>query len=134
MDIETKLKYLQWQDDYTHTRPYRVAQFGSNKKSSESPKKHNLVFKDGDCAEIIRDIRAREKSMFTLETTGFVYSRCPPPLFTSAKDFCHPDHIKDLFLPQCEEILRKEIEEVEQVFVFDWKVSFPITMFEQNRD
>jgi hypothetical protein len=30
---------------------------------------------------------------------------------------------KKIFLPECEAILRNEIEGVDRVFIFDWKVS-----------
>ncbi|CAG8081407.1 unnamed protein product [Penicillium nalgiovense] len=127
MDIETKLKYLQWQSSYSHTRPYRVAQFGRKRKNNEQEKPHNLVFQDGDVAETIRDIRgstaAGDNQSFTLETNGFVYGRYPSLLFTNPKDFGEPDHIQNVFLPECEAILRNEIEGVERVFIFDWKVS-----------
>ncbi|CAG8316607.1 unnamed protein product [Penicillium nalgiovense] len=127
MDIKTKLKYLQWQSSYSHTRPYRVAQFGRKRKNNEQKKPHNLVFQDGDVAETIRDIRestaAEDNQRFTLETNGFVYGRYPAPLFTNPKDFGEPDHIQNVFLPECEAILRNEIEGVERVFIFDWKVS-----------
>ncbi|CAI7565185.1 unnamed protein product [Penicillium glandicola] len=126
MDVETKLKYLQWQTSYTHMRPYRIAQFGRKRKNNEQ-KLHNLVFQEGDAAETIRDIRgiieAEENQSFSLETNGFVYRGYPPPLFKNPKDFSDPDHIQKVFLPECEAILRNEIEGVDQVFIFDWKVS-----------
>lgn len=127
MDIETKLKYLQWQTNYTHTKPYRVAQFGRKRKNNGQKKPHNLVFREGDAVETIRDIRGTTETKgnqrFTLDINGFVYSRYPPPLFTNPKDFGAPDHIQNIFLPECEAILRNEIEGVDQVFIFDWKVS-----------
>lgn len=127
MDIETKLKYLQWQTSYTHTRPYRIAQFGRKRKNNGQKKPHNLVFQEGDAVETIRDIRgiteAEGNQSFTLEINGFVYSRYPPPLFTNPKDFGDPDHIQNIFLPECEAILRNEIDGVDRVFIFDWKVS-----------
>ncbi|CAG8899823.1 unnamed protein product [Penicillium egyptiacum] len=125
MDIETKLKYLQWQTNYTHIRPYRIAQFGRKRKNNEQKTPHNLVFQEGAVAETIRDIRGIEAEgtwSFTLETNGFVYRRYPSPLFTNPKDFGDPYHIQNIFLPECEAILRNEIEGVERVFIFDWKI------------
>ncbi|KAJ5565073.1 hypothetical protein N7513_001315 [Penicillium frequentans] len=120
-DIQTKLTYLHWQNSYTHTRPYRIAQFGRNKKNDE--RTHNLVFHKGDAAETIRDIRGvNDFTKFTLETNGFVYAKHPPPLFTQPKDFLDPEQVRNLFLPECEAILRKEIEGVDRIFIFDWKI------------
>jgi hypothetical protein len=127
MDIETKLKYLEWQPSYTHTRPYRIAKFGRKRKNDDQNKPYNLVFREGHNTEIIKDIRGMKEdernSGFTLDANGFVYRRYPAPLFTNPKDFEAPDHIKNIFLPECEAILRNEIEGVDQVFIFDWKVS-----------
>lgn len=125
-DIQTKLKYLQWQASYTHTRPYRIAQFGRKRKNDQKQKSHNLVFAEGDDMEIIRDIRGAEGKgdpTFTLDGNGFVYRKYPPPLFTDPKEFAAPDHIQKVFLPQCEAMLKNEIEGVERVLIFDWKVS-----------
>ncbi|CAI7587580.1 unnamed protein product [Penicillium discolor] len=137
MDIETKLKYLQWQTNYTHTKPYRVAQFGRKRKNNGQKKPHNLVFREGDAVETIRDIRgtteAEGNQRFTLEINGFVYSRYPPPLFTNPKDFGAPDHIQNIFLPECEAILRNEIEGVDQVFIFDWKIRKKKSAKEQRK-
>jgi hypothetical protein len=125
-DIKTKLTYLHWQPTYTQTRPYRIAQFGRKKKNDEQA--HNLVFRKGDFAETIHDIRGvNEDTKYTLETNGFVYARHPPPIFTQPKDFLDPDQVRNVFLPECEAILRKEIEGVERIFIFDWKVGNVIT-------
>lgn len=125
-DIQTKLKYLQWQASYTHTRPCRIAQFGRKRKNDQKQKTHNLVFAEGDDIEIIRDIRGAEGKgdpIFTLDANGFVYRKYPPPLFTDPKEFAAPDHIQNIFLPQCEAMLKNEIEGVDRVLIFDWKVS-----------
>ncbi|KAJ5406329.1 hypothetical protein N7465_007613 [Penicillium sp. CMV-2018d] len=137
MHIETKLKYLQWQTSYTHTRPYRIAQFGRKRKNNDQKKPHNLVFQEGDAAETIRDIRgtteAEGNQSFTLEINGFVYSRYPPPLFTNPKDFGDPAHIQNILLPECEAILRNEIEGVDRVFIFDWKIRKKKSAKEQRK-
>lgn len=122
-DIQTKLTYLHWQNSYTETRPYRIAQFGRKKKNDEQT--HNLVFHKGDSAEIIKDIRGvSDITKFTLETNGFVYAKHPPPIFTQPKDFLDPEQVRNVFLPECEEILRQEIEGVDRIFIFDWKVRY----------
>jgi hypothetical protein len=127
IDIQTKLKYLQWQSSYTGTRPYRIAQFGRKRKHDDENKPHNLIFQEGDVAETIRDIRGTTHGEgnheFSLETNGFVYREYPAPLFTNAKDFGDPDHIQKVFLPDCERILKTEIEGVDRIIIFDWKVS-----------
>lgn len=120
-DIQTKLTYLHWQTSYTQTRPYRIAQFGRKKKNDEQT--HNLVFHKGNSAETIKDIRGlADITKFTLETNGFVYATHPPPSLTQPKDFLDPEQVRNVFLPECEAILRKEIEGIDRIFIFDWKV------------
>ncbi|KAJ5771986.1 hypothetical protein N7520_002515 [Penicillium odoratum] len=118
-DIETKLTYLEWQTSYTQTRPYRIAKFG---RRNNGLKPHNLVFRKGDSPELIKDIRDIKDKSFALDTNGFVYARHPPPKFTQPSDFLDPEQVRNIFLPECEAILRKEIEGVDRVFIFDWKI------------
>jgi hypothetical protein len=123
-DIETKLTYLQWQNSYTKVRPYRIAQFGRKKSKNEQPKPHNLVFHKGEDIETIRDVRGIDDDQkFSLEANGFVYRRYPPPWSITPKDYYDPEQIRNVFLPECEAILRNEIEGVDRVFIFDWKVN-----------
>ncbi|KAJ5934803.1 hypothetical protein N7466_004350 [Penicillium verhagenii] len=120
MDIQTNLTYLQWQTSYTQNRPYRIAQFGRRKKDDKT---HNLVFCKADSPELIRDIRGVEADeTFTLEKNGLVYARHPPPRFTQPRDFLDPDQVRNIFFPECEAILRNEIEGVGRIFIFDWKI------------
>ncbi|KAJ5633082.1 hypothetical protein N7490_009421 [Penicillium lividum] len=119
-DIETKLTYLEWQTSYTQTRPYRIAKFGRRRND---PKLHNLVFRKGDSAELIKDVRdIKNDQPFALDTNGFVYARHQPPIFTQPSDFLDPEQVRNIFLPECEAILRKEIEGVDRIFIFDWKI------------
>lgn len=122
MDVETKLTYLQWQPEYSSSRPYRIAQFGRKRTNNQQPKPHNLVFHKPDRTETIKDIRGCTGKEFTLETNGFVYARYPPPVFTEPKEFASTEQVQSVFLPECEEILRKEIPNIDQVFIFDCKV------------
>jgi hypothetical protein len=139
-DAQTQLTYLEWQPSYTHTRPYRISTYvgrqrkGKNKANhqpgegegngdNEKPPNTNLVFRKSEHAETIRDIRGCSAEQFTLDTNGFAYIRCPPPALTRAWEYSDPKKIEDVFLPECEAILRREVEGVDEVVVFDWKVS-----------
>ncbi|KAJ5714478.1 uncharacterized protein N7483_011659 [Penicillium malachiteum] len=126
MDIQTKLTYLQWQQEYSQTRPYRISQFGRKRAASQQSKPHNLVFHKPETTEIIHDIRGYKegRNEFTLEANGFTYCKHPPPVFTEPKDFSVPKQVQAVFLPECEAILRNEIENVEKVLIFDCKTPF----------
>jgi hypothetical protein len=83
----------------------------------------NLVFRKTEHTETIHDIRGRSAEQFTLDTNGFTYVRCPPPALTRAWEYSDPKKIEDVFLPECEAILRREVEGADEVMIFDWKVS-----------
>ncbi|KAL3490231.1 hypothetical protein BJX62DRAFT_252143, partial [Aspergillus germanicus] len=138
-DAQTQLTYLEYQPSYTHTRPYRISTYvgrrrkGKNKANhqpgegegngdNEKPPNTNLVFRKSEHAETIRDIRGCSAEQFTLDTNGFAYIRCPPPALTRAWEYSDPKKIEDVFLPECEAILRREVEGVDEVVVFDWKI------------
>ncbi|KAL2861947.1 hypothetical protein BJX68DRAFT_13871 [Aspergillus pseudodeflectus] len=136
-DALTELTYLEWQPSYTHTRPYRISEYvGRRRKGKNKAKQQqgdegegkndklpntNLVFRTSEHAETIRDIRGSAEQ-FTLDTNGFAYIRCPPPALTRAWEYADPRKIESVFLPECEAILRREVEGADEVVVFDWKI------------
>lgn len=123
-DVETRLTYLHWQPSYNQTRPYRIGQFaGRRRLNKQREKKTNLAFCVADHAETIRDVRGLiEDTPFNLDTNGFSYRRCPRPALTMAYDYSDPEKIKNIFLPECETILKREVEGADEVMIFDWKV------------
>ncbi|KAJ0421292.1 hypothetical protein BJY00DRAFT_300947 [Aspergillus carlsbadensis] len=142
-DAHTKLTYLEWQPSYTHTRPYRISEYvgrrrkGKNKpkepsgegegddegkSNNDKPPNTNLVFRKSEHAETIHDIRGCSLDQFTHDTNGFAYIRCPPPALTRAWEYADPRKIEDVFLPECEAILRREVEGADEVVIFDWKI------------
>jgi hypothetical protein len=129
-DVNVKLTYLQWQDIYNDTRPYRIAQFGRKRRKNAQPA-HNLVFHKGKAEELIRDIRETKEqgAEFSLETNGFVYRKYPSSAM-GPRDFWSAELVEKAFLPECEAIIRKEIKGVDQVYIFDWKVNKPYLMVE----
>ncbi len=125
-DVQAKLTYLQWQPSYTHTRPYRIGQFVGRRNPRDEKQREkttNLVFKAAKHAETIRDIRGlTDGPAFTLDANGFVYIKCPPPALANAYDYSDPGKIENIFLPECENILRRHVEGADEVMIFDWKV------------
>lgn len=124
-DVQAKLTYLQWQPSYSHTRPYRIGQFVGRrkpKKQKEGEKTTNLVFCVAEHAETIKDIRGLNGSSFNLDTNGFGYLKCPPPALAKAYDYSDSEKIENIFLPECEDILKHHVEGADEVLIFDWKV------------
>ncbi|PYH43905.1 uncharacterized protein BP01DRAFT_322230 [Aspergillus saccharolyticus JOP 1030-1] len=124
-DVEAKLTYLEWQPSYTHTRPYRIGRITGRRrpKWQRDDQTTNLVFREADQTEIIRDVRElADNPPFSLEITGFAYIRCPTPTLTRAHEYSDPNNIQNVFLPECEAILRGAVEGAETVMIFDWKI------------
>ncbi|KAL4938265.1 hypothetical protein BDV06DRAFT_201213 [Aspergillus oleicola] len=124
-DVEARLTYLQWQPDYTETRPYRVSQFvGRRKRKKKEPEKTtNLVFREADQPETIKDVRGLPaQPPISLDGNGFAYLQCPPPALTEAYEYSDPWKIEKIFLPECEDILRSHVEGADEVIIFDWKI------------
>jgi hypothetical protein len=123
-DIEARLTYLQWQPSYALTRPYRIGQFaGRRRPGKQREKTTNLVFCAAEQMETIRDIRTwAGDPPFNLDTNGFAYKRCQSPALTKSYDYSDQEKIKSIFLPECEAILKNEIEAADEVLIFDWKV------------
>ncbi|KAL4906958.1 hypothetical protein BDW74DRAFT_176555 [Aspergillus multicolor] len=121
-DVSAYLTYFEWQPSYSHTRPYRNSQFVGRRKPGKQRQQAdtNLVFRVADQAEMIRD--ARELPEFDLDTSGFTYRKCPPPALRKPWMYSDPRKIEDIFLPECEEILRTEVEGADEVIIFDWKI------------
>jgi hypothetical protein len=95
---------------------------GEGDNGDEKPPNTNLVFRKSEHAETIHDIRG-SSDKFTLDTNGFAYIWCPPPALTRAWEYSDPKKIENVFLPECEAILRKGVEGADEVVIFDWKVS-----------
>ncbi|PYH62040.1 uncharacterized protein BO96DRAFT_428776 [Aspergillus niger CBS 101883] len=122
--VQARLTYLQWQPSYTHTRPYRIGVFsGRRKRNADRDKTTNLVFHVADHPETIRDIRGLiDAPPFDLDINGFAYKRCPPPAITKPYEYSDPQKINDIFLPECEAILKEHVNGADEVKIFDWKI------------
>ena len=114
-DEEATLQYLDWQDLYETEKPYQLF---SAISSEDLPNRRttNLIFKEGD-RELIRDVRKTE-SQFTLDRQGFTFISHR----TAIQDFKSSEEIENGYLPEVETLLQREMEGVDQVYFFDWRV------------
>ena len=115
MDEEANLLYLDWQDLYNTEKPFQIF---SVVPDSNLPYQRttNLVFKEGS-AEIIRDVRGTE-SQFTLDKHAFAFRECP----TKLQNFGSAEDVENIYLPEVEALLKRELEGLDQVYFFDWRV------------
>ncbi|KAL4969859.1 uncharacterized protein BDV14DRAFT_163767 [Aspergillus stella-maris] len=125
-DVQARLTYLEWQPEYKATRPYKISQYVGRRKRKKqaggSEKTTNLVFREAE-PETIKDVRGLTGDPpFCLDRNGFAYVPCPPPALTKAWEYSDPWRIQKIYLPECEDILKSQVEGADEVMIFDWKI------------
>ena len=113
------LNYLDWQDIYRKEKPFQLFSVVSN-SGLAGERTTNLVFKEGQ-VEFIRDVRG-EEFLYSLDAQGFAFRVYP----TYIQDFSVREDIENIYLSEMEELLKREVECVDKVFFFDWRVCSPI--------
>jgi hypothetical protein len=112
--IKVSLKFLKWQELYEVEKPFQI--FIDIPKDAKDQRDTNLVFETVDIdASNVRDCLQD----LSIDTHGFMY-RSRPTTFT---DFTNKPAVEALYLPEVEKILREELDNVDRVFFFDWRVS-----------
>lgn len=119
-DLTATLKFLSWQPLYETEKPFQI--FMNLPPDVPDQRTTNLVFEDHQVR--IRDVR-NTKQPASINEKGFIYRRHE----TSVTDFTSREVVEKQYLPEVEELLRKELEGVDKVFFFDWRVCFLFTMF-----
>ncbi|MCJ1281118.1 hypothetical protein MMC26_000436 [Xylographa opegraphella] len=109
-----QLTFLQWQDLYNREKPFELVTEIPSEALDQ--RRTNLVFHTVG-TQAIEDVRGDEEQ-YTLDRHGFTYRRAP---FAFA-GFHDKSQILETFLPWAERILRKEVEDVGRVFIFDWRL------------
>jgi hypothetical protein len=111
--IKISLKFLKWQELYEIEKPFQI--FIDIPKDADDQRDTNLVF---ETVEInASDVRGRLQDL-SIDTHGFVY-RIHPTAFT---DFTNKTAVEALYLPEVEKVLKQELDNVDRVFFFDWRV------------
>ena len=115
LDETATLHYLKWQELYKIEKPYQLF---STVTKQELPVRGatNLEWTKGD-VEIIHDVRGRA-SQFTLDSNGFAFLKVP----TKFGNFDSSEQIERFYLPEVEDILFREVEGVDQIYFFDWRI------------
>ena len=114
-DEQAVLNYLDWQKLYGTEKPFQLFSVVGGGHLPDQ-RTTNLVFKEGE-VETIHDVRGTE-SHYSLNKQGFTFRIYP----TRVHDFGVRDEVENVYLPEMEELLRREVEGVDQVYFFDWRV------------
>ena len=115
LEEKTTLQYLKWQELYETEKPYQL--FSAVTKQ-ELPDRGatNLEWTEGE-VETIHDARGIV-SQFALDRHGFAFRKAP----TDFRGFESTEQIESKYLPEVEDILRLEVEGVDQIHFFDWRI------------
>ena len=116
--VETSLKFLQWQALYELEKPFQI--FTNIPDHVQDRRTTNLVFKDHNVKML--DVRDRSRD-FTLDKNGFVYRNHQ----ITPGDFTDRALVEKTYLPEIERLLRQEVDGVDEVFFFDWRVCSALT-------
>lgn len=114
-DEQAVLNYLDWQDVYAREKPFQLFSVIANSILA-GERSTNLVFKEGQ-VEFIRDVRG-EESLYTLNDQGFAFRVYP----TCLRDFSVRENIENVYLSEMEDLLKRDLESVDKVYFFDWRV------------
>lgn len=112
-DVTATLKFLKWQSLYDIEKPFQM--FINIPPEASDQRTTNLVYED--VALPVKDVR-NLKLQPTLDQNGFMYCQH----HTEFKDFNSREAVDKAYLPEIEQLLRKEVEGVDCVFFFDWRV------------
>ena len=113
-DLRVSLSFLHWQDLYETEKPFQI--FINIPEDAEDQRDTNLVFKQV-CLSV-HDVRYHPTE-FSLDATGFMY--CHHTARTT--NFTSRENIEKSYLPEIEELLKREVDGVDRIFFFDWRVS-----------
>ncbi|KAL8722296.1 MAG: hypothetical protein Q9225_001201 [Loekoesia sp. 1 TL-2023] len=112
-DLRVTLSFLDWQHLYESEKPFQI--FIDIPEDAEDQRDTNLVFKQV-CLSV-HDVR-RLSEKFSLDANGFMYRRHIAKVtnFASRKD------VEQNYLPEMEQLLRREVEGADRIFFFDWRL------------
>lgn len=87
--------------------------------SKEAPdqRRSNVEWELGG-AETVIDMRGDEQC-FSLTKQGFKVVKSP----TDVRDFANTQIIKSCYLPEIQNLMKREVEDAERIVFFDWAVS-----------
>jgi hypothetical protein len=114
-DLLVSLAFLKWQSLYELEKPFQL--FVNIPPDAKDQRTTNLVFEKSTVP--ICDVRDIDMD-WSIDKKGFIYRRH----LTEFKDFENRSAVENVYLPQVEALLKKELDGVDRIFFFDWRVSF----------
>lgn len=115
--------FLQWQKLYEIEKPFQI--FINTPEDAQDQRDTNLVFEKQLCT--IQDIRGVAYNP-SLDENGFTYRRH----LTKTTDFTNRRNVDEKYLPEVENLLKSEVDGVDRVFFFDWRVREDLVLEEAH--
>ena len=106
--------YLQWEDRFNREKPYQIV--SENITELDGLARSNIAMMEGP-EELIEDIRGRETT-FSLDENGFKILKYTFP----AIDYQRHQDVEEIYKPEVEKLLRRNVEGVDKVVFFNWRV------------
>ncbi|MCJ1434733.1 hypothetical protein MMC27_004103 [Xylographa pallens] len=112
-DAVSTIKYIKELELYEREKPFQI--LIDIPKSAPDQRYTNLVYEDRE--ETFHDVRGKETT-FTLNDHGFTYRRHN----FEFDDYEDREAVEANYLPKVEEFIKAEVEDVDKVFFFDWRL------------
>ena len=112
-EIPVSLSFLQWQDLYEVEKPFQV--FINIPEDAEDQRDTNLVFEHVRLP--VHDVRGCVTD-FSLDTNGFIYRQH----VTKATNVSTRQAVEQHYLPEVEQLLKREVEGADRIVFFDFRV------------
>jgi len=98
---------------YDEEKPFQI--FINIPEDAEDQRSSNLVFEDVRLK--VQNLRGFEDTL-SLDRNGFIYVTHR----SQVSDFTQREVVEAKYLPEVEEIIRREVDNVSRVFFFDWRL------------
>jgi hypothetical protein len=110
----SSLQFIKWTDLYETEKPYQIFI-----DLPPTTPRTNVDFEVKDV--LFRDIRGSETE-FDIDEHGFMM--CTTKNFEDLDGNPSTDRIEKVYLPEVEELLKREVKGVDRLKIFDWRVRF----------
>jgi len=110
-DIEVQLQYLRDDPLYDLVKPIQITPNFLDREG-----RSNVRLESGP-PEVLNDVRGREHE-FTLDANGFCYVHAP----TNCKDWSSQPQIAKEYLPELEDLLRREVDGCDEIVFYDARI------------
>lgn len=117
-DVQASFGFLKWSDLYLKEKPFQV--YIDIPKDAPDQRRHNLNFEE-DIEYTVHSVRGRE-TQYTLDENGFAYVKHKSSM--TAQDFQDEHTVVQRYYEELEELLKRHMDGVDQVCIFDWRVGF----------